>query len=118
MPIGWRGDLCAIACTARAKKTSLFSSTIAPAGAARAMVPLHLVGDTEAADLARAFRQAQQEYAKALAQREHDNVFSTISNHTVDLLTLKKYESPSVRQLNKAEKTLTQVQEELTQLAE
>jgi hypothetical protein len=118
VPIGWRGDLCTIACTARAKKSSLFSSTVAPAGAARAMVPLHLVGDAEAADLARAFRQAQQEYAAALAKRERDNVFSTISNHTVDLLTLKKYESPSARQLNKAEKTLTQVQDELTQLAE
>ncbi len=118
VPVAWRGDLCTIECTARAKKSSFLSSSIAPAGAARALVPLHLVGDAEAAELARTFRRAQQDYAAALAARERDNVFSTISSHTVDLLTLKKPESKSARQFAEAEKTLLHVQQQLAQLAE
>lgn len=117
VPLGWRGDLCVIDCAARAKKTSIFSSSVVPAGDARTMVPLHLMGDATAADLARAFRRAQENYALALSARDRENVFSSISNHTVDLLTFKKPTSAS-GQLAEAEKALLELQQKLAQLAQ
>jgi hypothetical protein len=118
VPLAWRGDLCVIDCTARAKKTSFFSSSVVPAGDARTTVPLHLMGDTAAADLARAFRRAQENYALALSARDRENVFSSISNHTVDLLTFKKPASAATDQLAEAEKALLELQQQLAQLAQ
>lgn len=117
VPVTWRGDLCAIACTARTENSSLFSSGPAPGGAARALVPVHMVGDAEAADLARDFRQAQESLAAALAARQNDSVFDTISSHTVGLFTHQKCETHSAKELAAAQGAVEEAQERISQLA-
>ncbi len=87
VPKTWRGDLCTISCAARAAKTTFFSSSQAPAGGVEAVVPMHLMGDAEAANRVRAFRQAQAALAAAVRAHEQDSVLTTISSHTVGLFT-------------------------------
>jgi hypothetical protein len=116
VPATWRADLCAIECNARAQKSSLWSTSVVPAGTARAMVPVHMVGDAEVMELVREYRRAQELYAEALAARERDSVFDTISSHTVGLLT-RSCETRSTRKLAEAEQAVADAEERLTQLA-
>ena len=60
VPKTWRGDLCTISCEARAKKTSLISTAIVPAGRNRIEVGMYLAGDAEAYGLAEELRKSQE----------------------------------------------------------
>jgi hypothetical protein len=97
VPVTWRGDLCAIACKARAKKTTFLSSSVAEGGASRSTIGMYLAGDDEAAELAEQLHLAQEACATAVAVRAaKDNVFDALSAQTVSLLSGKK--SPQTRQ--------------------
>ncbi len=86
----WRGDVCVISCNARARKSSLFSKTIEPAGGAAARIGLYLSGDSEAASLADDFRLAQERDAAAMKDiPPAESVFDTISHQTVGFFTHK-----------------------------
>ncbi len=117
VPATWRGDLCSIECNARTRKSSLFSSSIAPAGTTRALVPVHMVGDAEASELVREYRHAQRAYSEALAAHARDSVLDTISSHTVGLLGLNKCETASAKKLAETQQVVAEVQERLAQLA-
>ncbi|MGD9720505.1 MAG: hypothetical protein AB7O59_21905 [Pirellulales bacterium] len=117
VPGTWRGDLCAISCTARGEKVSLFSSSVAAAGAVESLVPVFLVGDEEAAELAREFRHAQEALASAQAARQRDSVFDMLSSHAVGLFTSKTCETKSARELAAAEKALADSESRLGELA-
>jgi hypothetical protein len=47
-PNAWRGDWCILACAARAKKKSFFSTSVAVAGVGQAHIGMYLSGDREA----------------------------------------------------------------------
>ena len=118
VPKTWRGDLCTIACAARAMKSSFLSTSAAPAGAVRAEVGVHLTGDAEASALIGELHRAQEAHAKALiVAAERESVFDTLSNQTVGFFTHKKPESPAARQLEEATTALADVQERMRALA-
>jgi hypothetical protein len=117
VPKTWRGDVCTISCAARAEHSSLFSKSVAAAGAVCVQVPVCLVGDAEAAELVKEFRRAQDSHAVALAAYQQEGVLDTLSNHAVGLFTLKKCESPSAIELDKAAKALAEAEKRLTDLA-
>ncbi len=118
VPVTWRAGLCRISCIARTESSTIFSSSVKPAGNATAQVPLHMEGDVEAAQIVRAFRRAQQAYATALTARERDTVFDTISSHTVGLLTEKSCKTKRQRALAEAEAELADAQARLADLTE
>ena len=118
VPKTWRGDVCTIACTARGMKVSFLSTSVAPAGAVRATVGVHLVGDAEAAALIGELRHAQEAHAAALAAfAENDSVLDTISSQTVGFFTHKKHASQAAIDLEEAGKALADAQDRLRQMA-
>jgi hypothetical protein len=118
VPGTWRGDLCTITCGARAKKSSLVSTSVVAAGSCEAEVALYLAGDADAAALAEQLRAAQETHAKVLAsQRAKEGVFDTISSQTVRLFTGKKSDAERLKELHDAEKSIAQVEHQLRQMA-
>jgi hypothetical protein len=118
VPRSWRGDLCTISCTARAKKSSLLSTSVAPAGEDRIAVGMYLAGDAEALTLAEDLRKAQDAKAAALsAPRPKENVFETISSQTVVLFTGKKTDAQSRKDLSAADAKVRELRNQLQQLA-
>ena len=75
VPKNWRGDWCVISCAARAKKKSLFSSSIVPAGTEHAQVGLHLAGDREARLRAEKLCKVQEanDRVRTTAENQHSN---------------------------------------------
>jgi hypothetical protein len=67
VPKTWRGDWFTISCAARAKKKSLFSTSVVPAGLEQSQIGIYLVGDTEANALTRELRQVQESHSAVLA---------------------------------------------------
>lgn len=118
VPKAWRGDVCTISCAARARKESLLSTSVVPAGARKAEVGLYLAGDAEAASLAEQLRRAQEEYARRLtAQPPKPSALDAFSSHTVGWLTGKKADTAAKDKLAEAEQALADVHERLGQLA-
>ncbi len=120
VPRSWRGDLCTISCTARAKKSSLLSTSVVTAGAETAHVGLYLAGDQDAAAQAELLRHAQETRAAArVAKPAKENVFDTISLQTVSLFTGKKAPraAPTQKQLDEAQKAVAEAEQRLKQLA-
>ena len=60
VPKGWRGDWCIVSCAARAKKKSLFSTTVFVAGVEQAHIGMYLSGDREASHRAEQLCEIQQ----------------------------------------------------------
>ncbi|HEY2894051.1 MAG TPA: hypothetical protein VGJ16_07555 [Pirellulales bacterium] len=118
VPATWRGDLCVINCAARAKKSSLVSSSVIPAGNCRAQVALYLVGDAESAGLAEKLRVAQETHARlASAPKPKENVLEAISTQATRLLWVKKSAADRDRELRDAERAVAEAQSELRRLA-
>lgn len=133
----WRGDWCVISCTAKARKKSLFSTTVVPAGSEEIQVGLHLVGDEESGALARRFRQVQDAHTAlfvAQASKEEgwfDSVTTavtlpaTATFHTVfkpsksdqPLSATEKKMAAERKHLAKAQKAVFDVQDRLRELA-
>ncbi len=120
VPKSWRGDLCSISCTARGMKKTLISTSVAPAGNEQVLVGMHLAGDAEACSLAEELRQVQESRVALLAAqhaKEKENVFETISNQAVVLITGKKTDAQLRRELAENEKTSAEVKQRLRQMA-
>ena len=116
VPKTWRGDLCTISCTARAKKSSLVSTSVVPAGAQQAPIGMYLAGDAEAAALAERLRAAQEACAAVRAAHAKDSVFDTLSNQAARLFA-PKGSDPQRKQLADAESAVLKAQDRLKQLA-
>ena len=67
VPKAWSGDWCTISCAARAKKKSLFSTTVVPAGGEMTDIGLFLAGDAKACALAKELYKTQDACAAVLA---------------------------------------------------
>ncbi len=81
VPKTWRGDWFTISCAARAKKKTLWSTSVVPAGLEQSQIGMYLVGDAEAAALARELRQVQESHDAVLAahlSKEADGLFDTM----------------------------------------
>jgi hypothetical protein len=118
VPSAWRGDLCTVSCTARAKKSTFLSNSVANGGAISAQIGLYLVGDPEAASLAEAFWLAQENVASlASAPPGKPSVFDSISSSTVSLFTGKKSDAEHRRERAEAEHAVLEAQRRLTELA-
>lgn len=118
VPKSWRGDVCKISCTARSTKSTLFSTSVAPAGGAAAEVGLFLAGDIEAAALAEELRRAQDAVAKlTAAQPPKESVFDTISHQTVGWFVARKPVSDPLAELEAAKQALSEVRQNLDLLA-
>jgi hypothetical protein len=118
VPKSWRGDLCTISCTARAKKSTFLSSSVANGGAVTAQIGLFLVGDPEAASLAEAIWLAQENVATlAAAHTPKPSVFDTISSQTVSLFTGKKTDAERRRERAEAEQAVLEAQKRLAELS-
>jgi hypothetical protein len=117
VPKDWRGDVCSISCSARVKKDSFWSETVAPSGNRQIEVGLYLSGDVEAASLAEALRRVQEEYQNALAaQPPQPSAFDKFSHQAVGFFTSKKPKQTSASQLVEAKKALAEVQQRLRSL--
>jgi hypothetical protein len=116
VPKTWRGDLCTISCTARAKKASLVSTSVVPAGAEKARIGMYLSGDAEAAALAERLRMAQEACAVLRVSRAKESVFDSLSSQTVRLFSPKSSELAR-KELEAAEQAVIEAQERLKQLA-
>jgi hypothetical protein len=117
VPKDWRGDVCSISCSARVKKNSFWSETIAPSGNRQVEVGLYLSGDVEAASLAEALRRVQEEYQDALAaQPPQPSALDKFSHQAVGLFTSKKPKQTTASQLVEAKRALADVQRRLRSL--
>ncbi len=116
VPKTWRGDLCTISCTARAKKASLVSTSVVPAGAERATVGMYLAGDGEAAALAERLRTAQETYAALRVSRDTESVFDALSSHAVRFFSPKNSDLAR-KELETAHQGVVESQERLQRLA-
>jgi hypothetical protein len=121
VPRTWRGDLCTISCVARARKSSLLSTSVAAAGEDQAQVGMFLMGDATAASLAEALWNAQESYQAALhSHAPKANVLDTISHQTVGLFTGKRTDDPAEgarKKLDDTRRAVTEAEERLRQLA-
>ncbi len=117
VPKSWRADLCTISCTARSKKKTTFSTSVAPTGAQQTQVAMYLAGDAEAAALAAELAQAQEACAAATAHAAKINVLDTISGQTVGLFTGKNGAAKSRQNAALAQQALRDVQQRLMDLA-
>jgi hypothetical protein len=80
VPKSWRGDVCTIACSARATKQSKFSASQVPAGASQAEIGMYLASDAKAAAVAHDFFAAQGHSAALEAKQQgRGNVLQMIS---------------------------------------
>jgi hypothetical protein len=118
VPKTWRGDLCTISCTARATKHSVISTSVVPSGADQAHIGLYLAGNAEATAVAEDFCRVQEARASLLAARQgKDCAFETFSTQAVVLFTGKKSESQARKELDDAERAVSEVQNQLQQLS-
>ena len=118
VPKTWRGDLCTISCTARAKKSTFLSNSVANGGAVTARIGLYLVGDAEAASLAEAYWMAQETAASlAAAPTPKPGVLDAISSQTVSLFTGKKSDAERRRERTEAEQTVLEAQKRMVELS-
>ncbi|MBI3837864.1 MAG: hypothetical protein HY288_08025 [Planctomycetia bacterium] len=118
VPKSWRGDLCTISCSARAKKSSLFSTSIVAAGADQTQVGMYLAADAEAAALADELRRVQEAHAAAEAIPPAKlGAFETISIQTAGLFTGKKSATQARKKMKDAERDVRDVEDRLRQLA-
>ena len=119
VPKSWRGDLCDITCSARVKKDSFFSNTVAQGGSQRVELGLYLAGDAEAAARSEELRVAQDAVAALPPLQPHkENTFDAISQQTVGFFVAKKPVAPeAAKQRADAERTLAEAQLKLRQLS-
>jgi hypothetical protein len=118
VPKSWRGDVCTISCSARTRKDSLFSTSVAPAGGRAAEVGMYLAGDAAAASLAEQLRRAQEDHARRLAaQPPKPTVLDTLASSSVGWLAGKKSQTEAQLELEQAQHALDSVRERLGQLA-
>lgn len=116
VPKTWRGDLCTISCTARAKKTSLVSTSVVPAGAEQAPIGMYLAGDVEAAASAERLRTAQETCAALRAARAKYSLFDTLSSQASRFFAPASSD-PHRQQIADAERAVLNAQDCLKQLA-
>lgn len=117
VPKDWRGDVCSISCSARVKKDSFWSETIAPSGDREVEVGLYLAGDAEAASLAEALRRVQEAYLDLLAaQPPQPSALDKFSHQAVGFFTTKKPKRTDAAQLTEARQALADVQQRLKSL--
>jgi hypothetical protein len=81
VPKTWRGDWCTVVCSARAKKRSTLSTTVAIAGIEQAHVGLYLEGDDEASRLSDTLTEVQLAHGGALARQ-----LTREAAHTLEVL--------------------------------
>lgn len=118
VPATWRGDVCLMTCAARARKSSLFSKAIEPAGEARARVAMYLRGDSDAASLADAFRRAQEHrLATMRGLPPKENVLDSISHQTVGFFTHKSPERRGQQDFEAATAEVAAIQARLKELS-
>ncbi|HEV3136995.1 MAG TPA: hypothetical protein VGZ26_03810 [Pirellulales bacterium] len=118
VPKTWRGDLCTVSCSARAKKSSLLSMSVVSAGADQTQIGMYLAADAEAAALAEALRSVQESRAAALAAPPAKlGAFETISLQTAGLFTGNKSAAQARKKLKDADKAVLDVETRLKQLA-
>jgi hypothetical protein len=115
VPRNWRGDLCTISCVAKGTKRSVISTSLVDVGANHVQIGMHLAGDVQAATLAEDFRTAQEVHANLLAEQAKASVVQTISTQTVGLITGKTAQQR--RELENAEKAVSELQKRIEQLA-
>jgi hypothetical protein len=118
VPKSWRGDLCSISCSARARKSSFLSTSVGVAGSEQAQVGMYLVGDAEAGATAEEFRAVQEVHAALVAAHANkENVLETISTQAVGLFTGKKSDAQWRKQLEESRQVVEDVENRLKQLA-
>lgn len=81
VPKTWRGDWCTVVCSARAKKKSTLSSTVAIAGIEQAHVGLYLEGDREASELSESLTEVQMAHGGVLSKQ-----LTKEAAHTLEVL--------------------------------
>jgi hypothetical protein len=117
VPKTWRGDRAVVTCTARARKSSLLTSSIVTAGSQRAEIGLYLSGDAEAAATAEELRFALERRALLASQRGgKENVFSALSNQATALFVSKRSDHQD-KVLAAAQATVRDVEHRLRELA-
>ncbi len=118
VPRTWRGDLCTISCAARAKKTSVFSTSVVPAGADQTLVGMYLAGDLQAAALAEELRRVLEVRAMLPPPRPaNECALDTFSTQAAGFFTGKKPTPPVDKERQDAERAIVEVQSRLRQLA-
>jgi hypothetical protein len=116
VPQAWRGDVCTISCTARAKKTSLVSTAVVPAGAEQSSIGMYLAGDAQAAALAEQLRIAQESCAALQAARSKASVFDSLSSQAVRVFSPKSFDAQRAQRAD-AEQAAVEARTRLKQLA-
>ena len=81
VPKTWRGDWCTVVCSARAKKKTTLSSSVAIAGIEQAHVGLYLEGDSEASGLSESLTDVQLAHGGALSKQ-----LAKEAAHTLEVL--------------------------------
>ncbi len=115
VPKDWRGDLCAISCTARSRKDSFWSESVVTAGTRSADIGMYLAGDLEAASLAEDLRRAQDMHAEMLAALPPKPNVVESAIRTIGLSS-KKPGNQQRQALDEAEQALADVRLRLKQL--